>query len=103
MFLEDLITALAREDRTKSVRLGFGNPHSYRGHNEQVAFEPVENTTVGDMLDAACAALDATFDGYKGGSYRMTGFAECWLSEHGSASGETLGSTMLRLMLADAA
>ncbi|GAB7044878.1 hypothetical protein [Catenuloplanes indicus] len=102
MFLEDLITALAAEDRNKPVKHGFGSPHSYRGFYEQLAFEPIENTTVGAMLDAACEALDATYEGYKGGTYRMDSLTECWLAEYGS-TGEQLGPTLLRGMLADGA
>jgi hypothetical protein len=63
---------------------GFGNPHSYRGHYEDLAFEPAAGVTVGSMLAAARGALGRTFSGYKGGDYVMRSFARCWLAPYGA-------------------
>lgn len=47
MYLEKLIAFLETRDPTIVVLLGFHAPHSYRGFYEQLAFEPLENTTIG--------------------------------------------------------
>lgn len=100
MTLGELITALEAEDPTRVLPHGFDNPHSYRGYYDQVAFEPASNISIGDMLDAARSALGTTYEGWKGGDFTMDRYTDCWLSMVGSASGETLGPTLLRLMLA---
>lgn len=100
MTLYELIKELEKHDLNKQVRVGFGKPHSYRGNHEDLAFEPIENTTVGEMLAAAKSALDETFYGYKGGEYVMNGYAECWLAEYGRC-GETIGAILLQYMLGD--
>jgi hypothetical protein len=102
MTLEELITALEVEDPAKVVRHGFTNPHSYRGYYVELAFEPASNVTVGAMLADARSALGAVYQGWKGGDFEMNGHTDCWLSLEGCASGETIGPTLLRLMLADA-
>lgn len=81
--LGEIIKHLEGLPRDQSVAEGFGNPHSYRGYYEDLAFEPVENTTVGEMLDAAREALGQTFGGYKGGDYHMDEGTDCWLAEYG--------------------
>lgn len=100
MTLGELIAMLSRHDPNKVVRCGFGAPHSYRGYYEQLAFEPMERVRVGDMLADATSALGATFEGYKGGEYRMDEETDCWLAFWGM-SGEMLGSRLLGYMLAD--
>jgi hypothetical protein len=100
MTLDELIAALEAADPALVLRDGFTNPHSYRGIYADLAFEPARNVTVGEMLADARSALGATYQGWKGGDYTMTGWADCWLSEEGHASDETLGPTLLRLMLA---
>jgi hypothetical protein len=97
--LEDLILALKHEDPNKQVKYGFGNPHSYRGYYEQLAFEPMQNTTVGEMLAAAESALGKEFEGYKGGTYLMKEYTDCWIAYEGTSQGETLGRMLLFFML----
>jgi hypothetical protein len=99
MTLGELIAALAAAPAGKAVAHGFGNPHSYRGYYDEVAFEPARNITVGDMLAAARSALGATFQGWKGGDYVMKEYTDCWLATEGDC-GETIGPVLLRLMLA---
>jgi hypothetical protein len=101
MTLGELITALEAHDPATVVPTGFSNPHSYRGYYEDLAFEPASNVTVGDMLADARSALDATFEGWKGGQFTMRDYTDCWLSPKGTASGESIGPTLLRLMLAE--
>lgn len=98
MTLKDLITALESAPQDKVVRHGFGHPHSYRGYYDELAFEPVENVTVAQMLADAKSALGATYCGYKGGSYTMSEWTPVWLAECGSC-GEGIGPTLLRYML----
>lgn len=99
MTLEDLIAELEKHNPDKVVRLGFTNPHSYRGDYMDLAFEPAENVRVGDMLTDARSALGTTFHGYKGGEYTMHGHTDCWLAEYGCL-GETLGEHFVPLLLA---
>ena len=99
MNLGDIITTLEAADPNQVVRHGFHNPHSYRGDYYDLAFEPAENITVADMLEAARSAVGATYEGWKGGEFRMTEADWCWLSEEGSASGETISPLLLEFML----
>lgn len=97
--LGELIDALEAVDGAQAVPLGFGNPHSYRGYYEQLAFEPVANTTVADMLAAAQEAVGTTYEGWKGGDFTMSESTDVWLSLRGEAFSETIGRVMLSLML----
>jgi hypothetical protein len=99
MTLEELIDCLEQANSDMFVPMGFGHPHSYRGYYDQLAFEPVRNTTAGEMLVAARSALNKVFEGYKGGDFKMTGGTDCWLSEYGRSSGETIGPVLLAYML----
>lgn len=98
-YLETIIEILEKEeDQTLVCPLGFGDPHSYRGFYEDVAFPPKENVTVGEMLRSAKSAVGKTFEGYKGGEFTMSKSSYCWLAKRGD-TGETLGPILLRLML----
>lgn len=98
MTLQSLIEALERAPADRVVPFGFGRPHSYRGFYDELAFEPKENVTVGEMLADAKSAVGRTFQGYKGGDYTMDGWTHVWLAEYG-CSGEGIGPTLLRYML----
>jgi hypothetical protein len=100
MYLLNLIEFLQARDPVKEVKLGFGRPHSYRGHYEELAFEPARNTTVGAMLKAAQSANGRTFEGYKGGDFTMGDYTECWLSHYGE-TGEGIGLVLLQFMLGE--
>jgi hypothetical protein len=95
--LIELIEYLQDFDPEHPVKLGFNNPHSYRGYYGDVAFEPVEDTTVGAMLAAAKRALGATFQGWKGGDYVMQEHTDCWLARKGKC-GESIGPILLDFM-----
>lgn len=101
MTLAELITALEAADPDRVVPHGFTNPHSYRGYYDELAFEPAANVTVADMLDDARSALGSTYEGWKGGDFTMRGHTDCWLSEEGRASGDTISALLLQLMLAE--
>ncbi|MGS2592048.1 hypothetical protein [Streptomyces hebeiensis] len=99
MNLGDLITTLEAASPDQPVAHGFGNPHSYRGDYMDLAFEPVDDTTVGAMLAAARSAVDATFQGWKGGDFTMSTDTWCWLSVQGDVSGESISPQTLAWML----
>ncbi len=100
MWLMDLIETLDGYAPETPVARGFGNPHSYRGYYDQLAFEPVSNTTTGDMLAAALSAVGATYEGYKGGSFEMNNYTDVWLAEYGR-SGEALSALLVEYLIAD--
>lgn len=97
MNLGDLIKQLKDYNPNTVVPLGFGYPHSYRGDYCSVAFEPVEVTTVGAMLEHAKSALGATFPGYKGGEYTMWDYSDCYMANYG-CDGEEIGPILLDYM-----
>ncbi|MFD9004430.1 hypothetical protein ACFV0T_26315 [Streptomyces sp. NPDC059582] len=99
MTLGELIAALETANPQQIVKHGFHNPHSYRGDYYDLAFEPTTNITVADMLEAARSAVGATYQGWKGGDFNMTAGDWCWLSEQGSASGETISPLLLEFIL----
>lgn len=100
MRLGELIEELSKYNRDQKVARGFGSPHSYRGYYDELAFEPVENTTVGAMLDAANEADGGMFDGWKGGDFVMDSLTPVHLAYRGS-TGEEIGPTLLSYMLGD--
>lgn len=99
MSLGLVIERLEKADPNKRVKRGFGQPMSYRGSYDELAFEPVKNTTVGEMLVHARSALGKTFEGYKGGDYTMSEYTPCWIAEYGCTSDDRLGPLLLDLML----
>lgn len=101
MYLKELIAQLeAVDDKTKTVKLGFSRPHSYRGYYEDLAFAPTEYVTIQAMLNDAKSALGQTFFGWKGGEFAMSEYSRVWLAERGD-TGETLGKHLLGYMLKD--
>lgn len=86
MELQELINRLEKMDQDSIVPFGFGEPMSYRGYYEQLAFDPVQDVRIGDMLNSARSALGATFTAYKGGDYTMLGETNCWISAYGESS-----------------
>ena len=101
MTLGQLIERLKDENPKKILRLGFRNPHSYRGYYDQLAFEPKQLIMVEDMLKDAQSALGKTFEGYKGGEFKMSEHTDVWLAEYGNTSDEMLSHRLLSYMLND--
>lgn len=100
--LGEVITALSAHDPDKRIKVGFRNPHSWRGDYSQLAFEAAENITVREMLDAAQFALGTSFQGWKVGNYVMDADTFAWLvREEGTSDGETVGMLLLNLLLAN--
>lgn len=97
MDLGELIDWLSQQNPTAVIKHGFGEPMSYRGYYDQLAFAPVEETTIGEMLWFAQYALDRTFEGYKGGDYKMESYTDCWIAEYGTSRGDKIGPTIIKL------
>lgn len=70
--LGELINFLRTLDPGGVVSNGFASPHSDRGDYSELAFSPVDETTVGAMLKWAESAVNKMFEGYKGGNFTMT-------------------------------
>lgn len=101
MNLAELIDTLERYPSEQEVRHGLGNPHSYRGYYEQLAFEPIRDTSVGQMLDAANSCVGRSFAGWKGGDFVMTPDTQVWLSRRGGVVEAPLSCYQLAWMLGD--
>ena len=99
--LKEVIRRLEREKLDHKVAYGFGNPHSYRGYYDRLCFEPVLDTTVRDMLEAAQSSVGKVFTGWKGGDYVMTLYTDCHLNRRGHCmDGEDeLTKEVLEMML----
>lgn len=113
MILKDLIDALEhvhqrfsadmqldpRPREGLAVRYGFGKPFSWRGIYAEVCFEPVEYTTVGEMLEHARSAVGATFTGWKGGEFTMSLHTPCHVNFKGECGDDAITPFMLAWML----
>lgn len=99
MTLDELIAALEAAPQDKVLPLGFGHPDSYRGIYAELMFCPVADVAVGQMLADARSALGATYQGWKGGDFTMSGYTECWLAYRGHGDGEIIGPVLLSLLL----
>ncbi len=71
MTLGQLIEQLEKRNPKTRVKHGFGAGHTDRGQYVDAAFDPVAETTIGEMLRHARALLGTTQAGYKGGEYVM--------------------------------
>lgn len=100
MTLKELIEELGKHNPGKVVPHGFDHPHSDRGNYSNLAFEPTENVTVGQMLKAAKSALGTTYIGWKGGEFTMEEHTDCYIGEEGYC-GEGIGPTLLKYMLGE--
>lgn len=98
MNLSDLISALEALPPDAVVAKGFANPHSYRGHYAQLAFEPEADTTVAAMLDAARSAVGEAYEGWKGGDYTMGFGTTVFLAKRGD-TGDPITPTMIACMV----
>lgn len=71
---------------------GFKNPHCYRGHYEDVAFEPAgEAMNVCDLIAICKSAIGKTFEGWKGGSFEMDETTPVWIAERGESGRKLIG------------
>lgn len=103
MYLKSLIETLESLPPDGIIRHGFGEPSSYRGDYEQLAFEPAKNVAVKEMLDNAKAAVGRTFEGYKDGEFSMGEYSLCNIAEYGHSSfgGDAISPTLVAYWIAD--
>ena len=98
MTLGTLRDALAALPATWWVE-GFGEPHSYRGYYDQIAFAPYDAAEEAVALSVRVAAcVGASFTGWKGGDFTMAEETPVWIAHEGS-SGDAL--TGLRIVEGD--
>ena len=90
--LGDMIRLLDRVEKPETtVRFDFGRlkPReldSYRGYYDQLAlgwWESEKDVTVAELLVECRKAVGNTFDGYKGGEYKMTLSTPLWVANYG--------------------
>jgi len=92
--LGEMISLLSKMPPRKKVR-ALTLPHSYRGFYEHLAFEWMPTSqgasfiSAKEVLSLAKKALGKTFQGYKGGEYKMTADTPVWLAMEG-CEGEML-------------
>lgn len=100
--LSAIVVRLEMEtDKTIELPVGFHRPHSYRGDYSEVAFEITEDITIQRMLDEVKSAIGTVYEGYKGGNYLMRDYTTAWLVLEEGVCGETIGSVLLDLLLAN--
>jgi len=98
MTLKELIERLEAADYDMVVPKGFNNPHSYRGYYDELAFEPAENITVGEMLACAIEANGSTYTGWKGGEFTMGDYTNVHIAHMGEC-GDEVSQRLLDYML----
>ncbi len=91
MTLGELIAKLKLLPPGSRFADGFDRAYSYRGDYSQLAVHPANDCTAGEMLGVAESALGATFEGYKGGEFRMSEYCSVYLAGYGEC-GEELAS-----------
>ena len=96
MILEDLIAELELLPSDKLVRDGFGEPMSWRGSYDELAFDPVDETTIGKMLEYAKSADGSVYTGYKGGEFQMNCDTDVHIAGYGEC-GEPITSAHIKL------
>ena len=60
---------------------------SYRGYYDQLAIEPGEEATAGQLADRLSDAVGETFTGYKGGDFAMSRNTSVWVADYGTCPG----------------
>ena len=97
--LGDILDAFQQLDQDLILPIGLAEPHSYRGDYMDLAFEAVSDATVGDVTNMLGSCIGATFEGYKGGDYRMTRNSWCWIAPYGTSGGDHIGPVLLHLLI----
>ena len=74
MKIKQVLAELEKLPIGLQLKNGFCNPHSYRGYNDILSFEPAMNRSlcVVEVLEIVKGSLGKTFGGWKGGEYLMT-------------------------------
>jgi len=71
---------------------------SYRGYYSDLSIVPKSDgeETVGSFRKELTSALGSTFEGYKGGNFKMDRHTPVWVSPYGVASGRAAKGVELR-------
>ena len=99
--LSDLIEYLEGLNPSTMLKVGFSNPHSWRGVYSDLAFEPTVPQTAATALSVIKPCLGATFEGYKGGDNNMHESTECHFAFYGSGGGQPIGHMLMVLLTED--
>lgn len=90
MTLGKMIDALTKFDQSALVVFGGaddgapGSEDSYRGYYSDLSFDASgKNVTVSDFKKSCEAALGQTYQGYKGGDYKMGADTPLWCASYG--------------------
>lgn len=97
LYLGELIEALEKGyPLDEEWKIGLHNPHSYRGVYEDLAFEPTTTSmTTAEMLEVIRPCIGQTFEGFKGGDFRMNQHSNVWLAYYGSSGGTQISPLVL--------
>jgi len=102
MLLGEVIKRLEEiENKAAVLPLGFARPHSYRGYYECLAFEPARTVMVANLLASAKEAVGKTYEGWKGGEFKMDLDTECFWAFVGD-TGVPLTASLLYVLTHDA-
>lgn len=93
----DRLEQVANQDAV--LKVGFVNPHSYRGDYSELAFQAANDIPVKNVLAYARSALGSTYGGWKGGKFTMRDYTTCYLVSEEGMRGEMIGAVFLELML----
>jgi hypothetical protein len=102
MSLGEYIEFLEKQDQEQVLPIGFLYPHSYRGNYSELAFVLEKNVPISTMLKVAKECVGKTFEGYKGGDFKMDLHTEViyQYSQYGVYEGGTIDYLLLRLLIA---
>lgn len=81
--LGSLINMLEKAEQDKFVSFSLEKLHSFRGEPEELAIELGNGCKVSEMLDELTLAVGKSFEGYKGGDYRMSRKTPVHFAYHG--------------------
>lgn len=79
--LGELIVILSEMHPENVIQGVSGEVSSYRGIYYDLAVNPGEKATAGELLLALADVLDTEIQGYKGGDYLMTARTVVWLAD----------------------
>jgi hypothetical protein len=102
MYLGDAITFLESRDPAALLQVGLINPHSWRGRYNDLAVEPGRKPqTVADALAVLRTCVGRTFEGYKGGDFKMDKLTDLYLDHYGKSDGGEVTPLLLALLLGE--
>ena len=90
------------KNKNRVIKKGLGNPDSWRGSYDELAFDIVENITIQEMIDCAKDCIGKKFRGYKGGDYIFDESTRINIDSYGEwTNGRKMWELLLDVLLAD--